>query len=76
MTRPTRGGMLLAGAVFVYIALAVVLISMGPGPSYDETLFHAGAVHMLTSRGAPSFTHSGDAWVHLGQWSWPWMMMP
>ena len=67
---------LLAGAVLVYIALAIALVSVGPGPGYDETLWHAGAVHMLTSHGPPPFAHSGYAWVHVGGWSWPLMVMP
>jgi 4-amino-4-deoxy-L-arabinose transferase-like glycosyltransferase len=60
----------------VYLALAAAFISARPGPSNDETLFQAGAVHLLTSTGLPSFTHSGHGWVNIGGRWWPLMMMP
>jgi 4-amino-4-deoxy-L-arabinose transferase-like glycosyltransferase len=67
---------LLAAAIAAYLALAAALIGVGPGLGYDETLFHAGAVHMLTAAGPPPFTHSPQAWVHADGSSWPLMMMP
>ena len=49
---------------------------MQPGPAYDETTYECGTVHMLTSRGAPSFTHSPYGWVHTARRSWPLMVVP
>jgi 4-amino-4-deoxy-L-arabinose transferase-like glycosyltransferase len=67
---------LLAAAIVVYAALAAALVSVGPGPGYDETLFHIGAVHMLTSHGTPPFNHPFDSWVLGARSAWPLMLMP
>jgi hypothetical protein len=62
--------------VAAYLVLAGALISVGPGPHYDEALFQAGGVHMLVSREVPSFIHPGYGWVRIGGRFWPIMMTP
>jgi hypothetical protein len=66
---------LLAAAVLVYLALACALIAVGPGPSYDETLFQYGAVHMLRTPDAPAIILP-SGWLPFAGRAWPVMLMP